>query len=128
RPRARLVPAVLAVAGAADAVVAIILATLAGCVPRRPRCLAVVGMDGVEPAEAQARRGIEPGEIDPLRARPGASAVGQATEHQLGDVGGKQPEPLLAVAYPHVSEMPVGAIAQDLDEALAGFLQRHQQA
>src|SRR5205823_3621353 len=57
------------------------------------------------------------GEVHPLRASPGAVAVPKGAEHQLGDAGGQQPEAFLARAQLLVGLMPLGPVANYLDEA-----------
>lgn len=124
RLRPCLMPAVLAVFRLSDAVLDVVFAGCTSLRPSRDGHITIVGMDRIEPTEAETLLERHSGEHDPLRAAPVALAGAARAEHELGNVGGQQTKELLAFAELLLRIPALGQIAQDLDEA-APVRKRH---
>ena len=83
--------------------------------PGRHRGRAVIGVDGVEPTQADALLLRLPGIDDPLRAAPDPLARAPGAEHELRDPLHQGAQPRLAVAQPVLGRLPVGDVQHELD-------------
>jgi hypothetical protein len=93
-----LVPAILAVPNPPHAVLGIVFAGPLRVGPGGLGRLTILGMDRIEPTQAEAFVQAEAGEFDPLGASPGAGAVRVRKEDELRNADRQQAETLLALA------------------------------